>query len=277
MNATPISTAAVAIPVELDDDDHFAVHNSDFAGQSYPFECVGDIPVASSARLAALQPEDDSFLRQSEYITISIFKLRPRSYTGISFTEDEHNVVRVKDILESSPFQTTPLKSGDAVVSVNQFKVTSANLAERLLKTLDLWVTLIIHRTCGTSNYVSTILKKHVPDQRLGIHFTKSPNRPVCIANLDTRGVLAHTSVLQVGDAVHMINSRVVDTEEVSAEALSSNPDQVELVTSSPQGVVLVFRGAPLRCSVSGTCLCFALSMIIIIVLVSFFIVAGRK
>ncbi len=268
-----------AIPVELvDNDDHLGVQISDCAGQSYAFECAqGDVPVACSARLAALWPEDESFLRQSEYITISIFKLRPRSSTGISFTEDEHNVVGVKDILESSPFRTTPLRSGDAVVSVNQFQVTSATLADRLIKTHDLWVTLVIQPTCGTSNFVSTILKKHVPDQRLGIHFTKSPNRPVCIVNLDTRGVLAHTSLLQVGDVVHMVNGRVVDTEEVAMDALSSNPDQIELVTASPQGVVLVFRGAPRRWSISATCLCFALSLIVIIVLMSYFVAAGHN
>lgn len=276
MNATPISTAAVAIPVEPDDNDHLAVQIWDFAGQSYAVESVGDVPVASSARLATLRPEDESFLRQSEYITISIFKVRPRSYTGITFTEDEDKVVRVKDVLESSPFQTTPLRSGDAVVSVNQFQITSAKLAEHLVKTLDFWVTLIIQPTNGNSNFVSTILKKHVPDQRLGIHFTKSPNRPVCIANLDTRGVLAHTSLLQVGDAVHAINGQVVDTEQVALEALSSNPEQVELVTASPQGVLLVFRAAPFRCSITGTCLCFAISLIVIIVLVAYFVAAGH-
>ncbi|KAI2505820.1 hypothetical protein MHU86_8596 [Fragilaria crotonensis] len=276
MNATPISTAAVAIPVEPDDNDHLAVQISDFAWQSYAVESVGDVPVASSARLATLRPEDESFLRQSEYITISIFKVRPRSYTGITFTEDEDKVVRVKDVLESSPFQTTPLRSGDAVVSVNQFQITSAKLAERLVKTLDFWVTLIVQPTNSNSNFVSTILKKHVPDQRLGIHFTKSPNRPVCIANLDTRGVLAHTSLLQVGDAVHAINGQGVDTEQHAVEALSSNPEQVELVTASPQGVLLVFRAAPLRCSITGTCLCLAISLIVIVVLVAYFVAADQ-
>ena len=277
MNVTSISTAAIAVPVELVDDHHQALSVSGISYRSSPCESLGSFPVASSTRLDTLQAEVDSFMRQSEYMTISIFKLSPRSYTGISFTEDETKVIRVGHISDLSPFATTPLRSGDAVVSVNHFEATSANLVDRLFKSLDLWVTLVIHTRDGTSNFVTTILKKRVPDQRLGVEFTTYPNRQVCIANLDARGVLAHTSLLQIGDVVHTVNGQAVNTEEVAMEALSSNPDQVEMVTASPQGVVLVFRGAPFLSSFWCTGLCCFLSLIVIVVLVSYFVVAGRN
>jgi membrane-associated protease RseP (regulator of RpoE activity) len=273
MNVKLTSTVAVAIPGEFVDGDLHAVGISD----DMDLESSGVLPVASSTRIVTLRAEDDSFPMHSEYMTISIFKLRPRSYTGISFTEDENKVVRVEQISESSPFQTTPLRCGDAVVSVNQFEATSANLVGRLFKTLDFWVTLVIHRTGGASNFVTTILRKHVPHQRLGVHFVASPNWPVVIANLDTGGVLAHTSLLQVGDMVHTINGRAVNTVEVAMEVLNSNPDRVEMVTASPQGLVLVFRSAPLLASWWCACLCAVLSLIVVMVLVFFFVVARHK
>lgn len=220
--------------------------------------------------------------QRSEYTTISVCKPTIRSPLGITFTEavPENGaiVVVVVHISPESPFRSTPLKCGDVLVSINQYEATSALLVERIVKSTEQWLTLIIQNTHGVCDQVTTVLNKRVPNQRLGINFSVDPcSGALYVSDLKTNGLLLHVSLIQVGDLVHKINGLSARTEDAAMELLSSNPEQVELITLSARGTVLVFQRAPVSCFFWWKCVGVVLVLIGIMFIAFYFAVSKPR
>jgi hypothetical protein len=220
--------------------------------------------------------------QRSEYTTISVCKPSIRSSLGITFTdvapENGAVVVVVEYISPESPFRTTPLRCGDALVSINQYEATSAQLVERIVKTTEQWLTLVIHTTQGVSDQVTTVLNKRVPNQRLGINFSADPCRgALYVSSLTSNGLLVHISLVQVGDLLHTINGQSAHSVDVAMELLSSNPDQVELITTSTRGTVLVFQTSPVSRYFWWKCVAVVLLLIGVMFVAYYFAVSKPR
>ena len=217
----------------------------------------------------------------SEYTTISVCKRSIRSSLGITFADTAPEIgasVVVEYISPESPFRTTPLRCGDVLVSINQYEATSAQLVERIAKTTEQWLTLVIRTTQGVTDQVTTVLNKRVPNQRLGINFSADPCRgALCVSSLKSNGLLVHISLIQVGDVVHTINGQSAHNVDVAMELLSSNPDQVELITTSARGTVLVFQRAPVSRYFWWKCVAVVLSLISIMFVAYYFAVSKPR
>ena len=229
-----------------------------------------DVPFASSQRLDTLQDEG-ACIQRSEYTSISVFKPSRRSPVGISFV-NANSIVVVEQIESDSPFRATPLRCGDVVLSINQYQVTTAKLAERFVKSAEQWLTLTVYTAGGIPDHVTTVLNKRVAVIRLGIKLLVDPtDGALCVSKVDRHGLLAHASLLQMGDVVYKVNREDVNTAEDAMELLASNPDQVELETKRERGVVLVFRRAPPSPAFWWKCVGLVLFLVVVMFVVFFF------
>jgi hypothetical protein len=144
---------------------------------------------------------------RAAFISVTVTKETRETKLGIALQESEGELEIYSISKECGLLLDSPLRAGDKVRSINNFRCSSwdPDKAMLRLKEIEGPLTIIVQNDGGDPNLVEAVVVKPSPDSKVGVGFMLM-RETLAIGSINPEGLFAN-SVVNIGDQIISINS----------------------------------------------------------------------